>query len=126
MNPPDPILLHHQLCDEIHACVFEENRFLCQHQRAPDPALFERKRLLLSRLDESLASLRAIPAASARSADARAQLEKTRSRILQILQLDKENEELLLRYSLSTPRPMSATPITPSVAMLQKIYARCS
>lgn len=126
MSSPDPIQLHHELCDEIHACVFQENRFLRQNQRAPEPALLERKRLLLSRLDESLATLRVIPATSARSADARAQLEKTRSRILQILQLDKENEELLLRYSLSTPRPMTATPITPSVSMLQKIYARCS
>lgn len=118
---------HHQLCDEIHQCILDENRFLRQHQRAPDAALTERKRTLLAKLDDSLAALRALPAASARDADTRAQLEKTRARILQILQLDKENEQLLLRCSLPTTRTAgSAAAQTPSVTMLQKIYARCS
>jgi len=46
---------------------------------------------------------------------------------LQVLQLDKENEQLLLRCSLAANRPAAATPApAPSVSMLQKIYARCS
>ena len=57
---------------------------------------------------------------------ARAQLENTRARILQILQLDKENEQLLLRCSLSGGRPAPTAAPAASVAMLQKIYARCS
>ena len=118
---------HHQLCDAIHQCILDENRFLRQHQRAPDPALTGRKQALLEQLDESLAALRAEPAASTRDAAAKAQLEKTRARILQILQLDKENEQLLLRCSLTTARPSSdPPPLTPSLTMLQKIYARCS
>ena len=116
---------HHALCDELHQLALDENRFLRQHQRAPEAALLERKRMLLEKLDVSLAALRALPAASARDPEARAQLEKTRARILQILQLDKENEQLLLRCSL--PRGRAATPApAASVAMLQKIYARCS
>jgi hypothetical protein len=115
---------HHRLCDEIHQCVLDENRFLRQQQRAPDAALLERKKTLLEKLDQTLAALRAVPAASARDPETRRQLEKTSQRILQILQLDKENEQLLLRCSLAGARP-AATP-TASVSMLQKIYARVS
>ena len=116
---------HQQLCDEIHQCVLEENRFLRQHQRAPDSSFMDRKRGLLERLDATLAALRNIPAGSVRDPDLREQLEKTRARILQILQLDKENEQLLLRCSLASPRPAAATSPT-SVSMLQKIYSRCA
>jgi hypothetical protein len=128
MNQLAAIREHHQLCDEIHQCVMEENRFLQQQQRSPDAALLERKRALLGRLDASLTALRAIPAASARDPAARAQLETTRARILQVLQLDRENEQLLLRCSLAVGRPAGVTTDgpTPSVTLLQKIYARCS
>ena len=128
MNQLEAIQAHHKLCDEIHQCILDENRFLRQEQRAPDAALVERKRMLLAKLDETLATLRTVPAASARDPETREQLEKTRARILQILQLDKENEQLLLRCSLATARPpgVSAPAVTPSVTMLQKIYARSS
>ncbi len=125
MNQSEAIQEHHLLCDEIHQCVLDENRFLRQQQRAPDAALLERKRCLLAKLDTTLAALREVPAASARDPETRAQLEKSRARILQILQLDKENEQLLLRCSLAPSRPTGAPP-TASVTMLQKIYARCS
>lgn len=123
----DAIQEHQQLCDEIHHCVLEENRFLRQHQRAPAETLIARKRVLLDRLDHSLAGLRTIPAGSVRDPELREQLEKTRARILQILQLDKENEQLLLRISVAATRHPT-TPAAPaaSVAMLQKIYSRCS
>jgi hypothetical protein len=81
---------------------------------------------LLARLDTTLGALRAVPAASARDPQLRAQLENTRARILQILQLDKENEQLLLRCSLAANRPADTAAPTASVSMLQKIYARCS
>lgn len=119
---------HHQICDEIHQCVLDENRFLRQQQRPPDAALLERKGALLAKLDATLEVLKAVPAASIRDPETRAELEKTRARILQILQLDKENEQLLLRCSLNATRP-TGTPDSapaPSVTMLQKIYARCS
>lgn len=126
MTQLETIQEHHRLCDEIHQCVLDENRFLRTQQRPTDAALLERKRALLQKLDLTLAALRAVPAASARDPEVRAQLEKTRSRILQILQLDQENEQLLLRCSLATR--MSGGPTAPgaSVSMLQKIYARCA
>jgi hypothetical protein len=127
MNQLTTLQQHHALCDEIHAAVLGENRFLRQHQRAPDAALTDRKRALLAQLDASLTALRELPAASAREPETRTQLEKTRARILQILQLDQENEQLLLRCSLNAARPPTgeAKPAG-SVSMLQKIYARCS
>ncbi len=123
----DAIRDHQQLCDDIHQCVLEENRFLRQHQRAPDAGFLTRKRQLLERLDVSLSGLRNIPAGSVRDPELRDLLEKTRTRILQILQLDKENEQLLLRVSLNTGHTAArASAPAPSVAMLQKIYSRCS
>lgn len=114
---------HQQTCDELHQLVREENRFLQQHQRSPDAPLLERKRALSQRLDDTLAALRAAPRGDARLPEARAALDSTRSRILQILQIEKENEQLLLRFSLggaTVPAPAAAVP----PGMLQKIYAR--
>jgi len=123
MTQSETLLSHQQLCDDLHDCTLEENRFLRLHQRSPDAVLVDRKRSLLGRLDASLAELRTVPAASAREPQAQEKLERTRTRILQILQLDRENEQLLLRCSLAGPRSASA-PSTPDASFLQKIYAR--
>jgi len=53
-------------------------------------------------------------------------LDKTRAKILQVLQLDRENEQLLLRFSLASASPAAAAPAVPSQSMLQKIYQRHS
>ncbi len=119
---------HQQLCDEIHQLALEENSFLQQHRRVPDATLLERKKGLLTRLEETLAALRAAPRHSAEGAAFRAALDKTRSRILQILQLDKENEQLLLRYSLAGANQSGSVGVAtpPSPSFLQKIYQRHS
>ncbi|MDP3072434.1 MAG: hypothetical protein Q8N18_19230 [Opitutaceae bacterium] len=126
MTQLETIQEHHRLCDEIHQCVLDENRFLRTQQRPPDAALIERKRGLLARLDASLEALKTVPAASVRDPATREALDKSRTRILQILQLDKENEQLLLRSSLGASRPTGTAAPAASVAMLQKIYARCT
>jgi hypothetical protein len=125
MNHPTLLRQHQQLCDDIHQCVLEENHWLRQHQRVPDETLLARKRRLLEKLDPSLAALRTLPAGSARDPSLQAGLEKTRARILQILQLDKENEQLLLRCSPAGAPGAAAAP-APAAALLQKIYARCT
>ena len=134
MTPAETLQQHQQLCDELYQLALEENRFLKQNQRAPDAALLDRKRVLLGRLDASLAALKAVSlsagantggtrAPSATRAD-RAGVEKAQARIMQILHLDRENEQLLFRYSLGAgPRPVGATP-PPS--QLQRIYERHS
>ena len=125
MTPTEALQQHQQLCDELHQCALEENRFLRQHQRSLSPELLEKKRELLAKLDKSLASLRTVPAGRVKEPETRDLLEHTRARILQILQLDKENEQLLLRFSLAGPKPAGG-PTNPSTALLQKIYARIS
>lgn len=126
MNPTTILQQHQDLCNELHQLALEENSFLQQHRRAPDADLVERKRALLGRLDASVTALRTVPRGGAEGAAFRAALDKCRSRILQILQLDKENEQLLLRYSLTASTATTPAPITPSASMLQKIYQRHS
>jgi len=115
---------HRQTCDELHQLALDENRFLRIHQRTPGSELLDRKRALLTELDRTLEALRSLPAACAREPEARALLEHTRSRILQILQLDRENEQLLLRCSLASSRPAPSSVPEASASMLQKIYSR--
>lgn len=117
---------HQELCNEIHQLALEENRFLQQHRRVPDAALLEKKKSLLARLDDTLAALRAVPRHSAEGAPFLAALDKTRARILQILQLDKENEQLLLRFSLAGATAPATVATPPSASILQKIYQRHS
>jgi hypothetical protein len=124
MTPMEALQQHQQICDELYELALEENRFLQQHQRVPEGPLLDRKRQLLTRLDETLAALRAVPRGDAREPELRAAFDKARSRILQILQVDRENEQLLLRHSLSRG------PTQPGAAvdsgLLHKIYARHS
>ena len=115
---------HQDLCNELHQLALEENSFLQQHRRAPDAPLLEKKKSLLTRLDESLAALRTVPRTGAEGAPFRVLLDKTRAKILQVLQLDRENEQLLLRFSLAGAGPATAAPTAPSASMLQKIYQR--
>jgi hypothetical protein len=127
MTSLEALRQHQQLCDDLHELTVEENHFLQQHLRAPDAKLQERKRALLSRLEETLAALREAPRQATPAQEFKQALEKTRSRILQILQLDRENEQLLLRFSLTGHRLGSTAATSPKAAppsMLQKIYQR--
>jgi hypothetical protein len=121
MTALETIQEHHRLCDAVHQCTLEENHFLRLHQRVPGEEILSRKRALLEQLDRGVIALRALPAADAANPATREQLEKTRGRILQILQLDKENEQLILRFSLNRPAPAANAP---SASMLERIYGR--
>lgn len=112
---------HQQVCDELYQCVLEENRHLRQHGVAAGAEHMARKRLLLTRLDEALDAMRGIPEDTARDTLAAVQIENARARILQILQLERENEQLLVRGSRPATRPAASAS---AAAMLQKIYAR--
>jgi hypothetical protein len=125
MNSLETLQQHHKVCDELYDLALEENRFLRQYRRTPGSDLLERKRSLYERLTAALDALRGIPAGGSRPPAWRGVLDKARSRILQILQLDKENEQLLLRYSLSRGEPAPA-PMGAPAGMLEKIYGRSS
>lgn len=119
------LTVHYQVCDDLHQLALEENHFLRQHRRVPGQELLERKRSLLEKLDDVLVVLRTLPATSARDPETRDRLKKTRDRILQILQIDRENEQLLLRCSLTRNQPAAPSLPTAAASILQKIYARC-
>jgi hypothetical protein len=121
---------HLRVCEELHQLALDENRFLKQHQRVPDEPLLQRHQALITRLETSLATLRSGEAAQipsdpeARSARATV-IEQARGRLLQILHLLRENEQLVLRHSLGPTRVVApATP--PPIGRLQKLYERHS
>ena len=137
MTSTEALQAHLSLCDELHQLALEENRFLKQQQRVPDAPLLDRKRALLARLDGSLTTIKEGNASAAgasptgrRVDPARKEvIEKARAKILQILHLDRENEQLLLRYSLGvrSPRtpPPPATPSAPAPpSLVQRLYDR--
>jgi hypothetical protein len=124
MTHLDTLRQHQQVCDDLYQCVLDQNRHLRQHMTAPDPAQLSLKRTLLGKLDKVLDAMRGLPSDSARDAEVASQIEKGRARILQILQLERENEQLLLRCSTPGSRP--AAPSPSDAGMLQKIYARNS
>ncbi len=120
MSLPALLERHLALCDELYQHTVEENRFLSRELRAPDEAARERKRVLAARLDASLAEIRALPLPPGTHGGT--MLEKARERTLQILHLDRQNEQLLLRCSLAPARPDS--PATASPATARKAYTQ--
>lgn len=129
MTSTEALQSHLTLCDELYQLALEENRFLKQQQRIPETALLDRKRALLARLDGSLNTLKAgaDTAQPHRTESGRKEIiEKARGKILQILHLDRENEQLLLRYSLGArPKPSEPAPAA-APSRLQRLYQRHS
>ena len=127
MTTTEALQSHLTLCDELYQLALEENRFLKQHQRVPDATLLDRKRALLVRLDASLTTLKAggnAPAGTRPDPLRKEIVEKARSKLLQILHLDRENEQLLLRHSLGArPKPTVAAPAA-APSHLQRLYER--
>lgn len=128
MSSPDILAQHLQLCEELHQLALEENRYIKENHRAPESALIDRRKVLLERLDSSLLRIKspeamAIPADRAERDKRKDVVERSRTRILQILHLHRENEQLVLRYSLGGPKPEITAPPA-SAAHLQKLYDR--
>jgi hypothetical protein len=123
MTSLEALQQHQRLCEELYNLALEENRFLQQHQRPAGSDLLARKRSLLSSLDEALTALRSVPPGDTRAPEFRTALDQTRSRILQTLHVDRENEQLLTRHSLSKGTGVPTAPSVPA-GMLQKIYDR--
>lgn len=114
MNLRDLLAKHLSLCDKLYTLCLEENRILKQEGRAPDPAWLERKRELANQFNLSLADLKARELSPGeRGGDI---LEQARQRSLQILHIDKENEQLLLRCSLGPAKPNAPAVSTQTAA----------
>ncbi len=112
---------HLETCDDVFRIIAEENRLLKVEQQIPGPRLLERKRVLLAELDEGLSILRLWDPDKQNPPDSHT-VERLRSRILQILHLDRENEQLLLRYSMSGHRPRATKVPAPSLQQIKGLY----
>ena len=121
MNVQEAIQNHREICDELYALAMEENRFLQENRRPAEKELIDRRRVALKRLDDAVVALRAVPSGGVRDPSRRDALEKTQARIMQILQIDRENEQLLTRHSLSRGTPPA--PDSPDRGALQRIYS---
>jgi hypothetical protein len=118
---------HQQICDEIYQLALDENKFLLEKKRTFGVELLERRQALLDRLTTNLDALKQAIAPTAGEARELAELkEKVRQRILQIIHLDRENEKLILRYSLQSrggPAGSSA-PTPPSAGSVARLYSK--
>jgi hypothetical protein len=106
---------HLEICEELLALALEENRILREERKLPGAGILTRKEELLLRLNSSVAALKEANGDSKGGP----RLALARERSLQILRLDRENEQLLLRHSLGAPRPVVAQ----SLAAAAQLYA---
>jgi hypothetical protein len=111
------------LCERIYELILEENQILKATAKAPDDRFLDRKRDLLFHLEESLEKLRAANAIPRpRTQSQRILIDKTQQVVMKTLLLDRENEQVLLKCTLSGTRPMATA--KPTLSHLQRIYGK--
>jgi hypothetical protein len=120
MNTLAALEQYSTLCDELNLYMHEEN----SHLRAngnDQRLLVDRKRQILSKLEDALSFLRA--AGPVKSADHAASTEvrkRVLAKVLKLLLLSRESEQLLLKNSVRTAPRMEAPQPTP--ARLARAY----
>jgi len=122
MRFKDIILKHQEICNELYALYLEENKLLQKNQQISDYSILERKKSLLVQLDENLTLIQTTEKLEKRDPSTRDALDKTKSRILQILQLDRENEQLILKLSITKGPDKPEEQI--NTTLLKRIYSR--
>ena len=123
MNLHSILLEHTALCDRTYQLILEENSLLKTGDQPPDENFLERKRNILSYLSVSLSALREHGRnAKSEIPKLRTIIEKAQQIILKTLLLDRENEQLLLKRTMSARPPVAA--LKPSMSHLQKLYER--
>ena len=100
----DAIHSHVALCEDVYAFMLEENRFLKNTVRSIPQKMLDRKRSLLSALDESLQDMRRVSEADGpvKTAVVRKAAARAQQVILRAMLLDRENEQLLLKHALAS------------------------
>jgi hypothetical protein len=103
---------HLALCQELLAMVMRENT-AWRDPNAPSPlALYQSKKQILPRLQQSLEQIRACrqtwqkrtPAERKQAPEIAQLLEQNQNLILKIVMLDRENEQTLLRRGFGPPK----------------------
>jgi hypothetical protein len=123
MNTLAALEHYNSLCDEIDSYMHEENSHL-RSNGSDEGLLVERKSALLAKLDSALQRLRA--AGPVKSADHAASCEvrkRVLAKIMKLLLLSRESEQLLLKNSVrSTPRFEAPQPSPSRLANTYKTH----
>lgn len=100
----DLIWSHSVLCEDVYNLLLDENRVLRGDGGLVESGVLERKKSLLSGLEESLERMRQVVRGGKvpRSAALKKVSSKAQQVLLKAMLLDKENEQLLLKHALSS------------------------
>jgi len=105
MEPRDIIKAHFSLCEKVYDLLLEENSWLKLEKKAPELSFLDRKREIVNELDASLANLKKLkPEFFSPFDDTKKLVSDSHAKLLQIFYLDRENEELLIKYHQSSDR----------------------
>lgn len=114
---------HTGLCEQAYQLILDENYLLKRDGHLPDESFLAKKRRFLSSFSESLSALRERqPEFISDLPKCRIMIEKAQQIILKTLLVDRENEQFLLKCTM-TARPLPAVPRV-SASHLQKLYRR--
>lgn len=126
----DVLERHQRICDDLYQLALEENQFLQTQKRPMTGEFVSRKQALLDELTRNLDALKdTLADAGGRTRELGGLRDKVLQRIQQIIHLDRENEKLLLKYSLPSraPAAAAATPLAPTPAMaggIARLYGK--
>ena len=113
---------HLEICDDLLHILNEENRMLRNDPGGISEDLLEQKRSCLPRLDQSLAELKHLQEESPELLPTiREKLTQAQNKIMRIMLLDRENEQLLLKSVL--PK-ISQPKRTPPLQSVKSIYEK--
>ena len=105
MEPREVIKTHLQLCEKVYEVLLEENSWLKIEKKAPEMEFLDRKKMIVTELDSSLANLKKLkPEFFSPFDDTKKLVSDSHAKLLQIFYLDRENEELLIKYHQSSDR----------------------
>ncbi len=101
MNLTETLQQHLILCEGIHLLLLEENRLLQTTRKPPGESFLTRKSELLPRLDAARVALGIARVTQSDEVGLHhAAIERLQKKMLSLLLLDRENEKLLLKYSI--------------------------
>lgn len=101
MNLAETLQQHFLLCEQIHLLLLEENRLLQSTRRPPGEEFLARKSELLPKLDAARVALSIAKMNEAAEISLHTvAIDRLQKKMLSLLLLDRENEKLLLKYSV--------------------------
>jgi len=100
MEPTEILNQHLVLCNDVHQLLLEENTWLKVQKKVPDMPFLEKKKVIVHRLESSLANLKKLkPEFFSPFDNSKKLVGESHSKLLQIFYLDRENEELLVKLN---------------------------